>query len=102
MASNPDEGRPRIPERRCIACRALRPRTELFRLVRPTGRTDIVPDPTGRTCGKGVYLCRSRTCLEMLQKERRLRRLFAGRIGPEAHAWMERELEAATGALEPS
>ena len=85
----------RIPERMCIVCRQLRPRTELLRLVQPTGQTEIVPDPTGRTSGKGVYLCRSRDCLEKLQKGKRLRRLFAARISPETQAWMELELGAA-------
>jgi hypothetical protein len=33
--------------------------------------------------------------LAKLQKEKRLRRLFAGRLGPEALAWMELELGAA-------
>lgn len=78
-----------IPERVCVVCRKTKPRTELLRLVRPTGRNDIVPDPTGRTSGKGVYLCRSRKCVDALQKERRLRKLFAGRIAPETLSWIE-------------
>lgn len=85
----------RIPERMCIVCRNLRPRTELLRLVRPTGRTDLVPDPTGRKTGKGFYLCRNQDCLARLQKEKKLRRLFAGRIAPEVFSWMELELGAA-------
>jgi len=85
----------RIPERMCLVCRTLRPRTELLRLVQPTGRTDLVPDPTGRTSGKGFYLCRNRECLARLQKEKRLRRLFAGRLGSESLAWLESELGAA-------
>lgn len=85
----------RIPERMCIVCRNLRPRTELLRLVRPTGRNDLVPDPTGRKPGKGFYLCRNQDCLARLQKEKKLRRLFAGRIAPEVFCWMELELGAA-------
>jgi len=85
----------RIPERMCIVCRNLRPRTELLRLVRPTGRNDLVPDPTGRQTGKGFYLCRNLDCLARLQKEKKLRRLFAGRIAPEVFSWMELELGAA-------
>jgi len=85
----------RIPERMCLVCRTLRPRTELLRLVRPTGRTDLVPDPTGRQTGKGFYLCRNLDCLARLQKEKKLRRLFAGRIAPEVFSWMELELGAA-------
>jgi len=86
----------------CVACRVQRPRPELFRLVRPTGRSDIVADPAGKTAGKGFYLCRNRDCLEKLQKERRLRRLFAGRIDEAALKAMEHELVRQEPGEEPS
>lgn len=91
-----------VPVRMCVACRAQKPRPELFRLVRPTGRSDIVADPAGKRAGKGFYLCRNRDCLEKLQKERRLRRLFAGRIDEAALAWMGQELVRQEPSEEPS
>lgn len=64
----------------CVACRKLRPRTELFRLVQRKSGDRILADPEYRLSGKGIYLCRSQECLGRLRKERRLRRLFLGRF----------------------
>ncbi len=50
-----------IPERTCVACRSLRPKREMVRVVRTTdGPVQI--DLTGKQAGRGAYLCRRREC----------------------------------------
>jgi len=50
-----------IPQRTCVACRQTRPKRELIRIVRtPDGIIRV--DETGKANGRGVYLCRNRTC----------------------------------------
>jgi|YNPMSStandDraft_1061717.scaffolds.fasta_scaffold56970_2 predicted RNA-binding protein YlxR (DUF448 family) len=50
-----------IPLRTCVACRAVRAKRELIRIVRtPDGR--ICVDSTGKMNGRGAYLCRNRRC----------------------------------------
>jgi hypothetical protein len=45
-----------LPLRTCIACREIRPKQELVRLVRVSdGTVDI--DTSGKRAGRGVYLC---------------------------------------------
>jgi uncharacterized protein len=52
-----------IPERSCIACGQKRPKGELTRIVRePQGR--VVADPTGKSNGRGSYLCAAAPCWE--------------------------------------
>lgn len=52
-----------IPERSCIACGQKWPKGELIRLVRaPNG--PVRADPTGRSNGRGAYLCRRVGCWE--------------------------------------
>ncbi|GAB4528503.1 MAG: hypothetical protein Kow0063_04800 [Anaerolineae bacterium] len=52
-----------MPQRTCIACRQVRPKRELIRIVRAPGG-EILVDETGKANGRGAYLCRSRVCWE--------------------------------------
>jgi uncharacterized protein len=52
-----------IPQRTCIACRAVRAKRELVRVVR-TSENRVQADPTGKIAGRGAYLCRTRECWE--------------------------------------
>ena len=65
------------PQRTCVACRAIKEKRELIRVVRtPAGQ--IMLDPTGKANGRGAYLCRSSDCLAIgLQKGRLARALKA-------------------------
>lgn len=51
-----------MPLRTCVACRQVRTKREMVRVVRtPTG---VKVDPTGKMAGRGAYLCRDRACWE--------------------------------------
>lgn len=59
----------RVIERQCVACRALKPRRELIRLVRlPDGH--VVLDTTIQLHGRGAYVCQERSCIERAAKAR--------------------------------
>jgi predicted RNA-binding protein YlxR (DUF448 family) len=52
-----------VPQRTCIACRQVKPKRELIRVVRaPDG--EVFADETGKANGRGAYLCRDRVCWE--------------------------------------
>ena len=53
------------PQRTCIACRTVRAKRELVRIVR-TPEGNVQADPTGKKSGRGAYLCRQRACWETL------------------------------------
>ena len=60
-----------IPQRTCVACRKVRPKRELIRLVRIfDGRVEV--DTDGGKVGRGAYLCRARECWEIGLKGSRL------------------------------
>ena len=59
--------------RMCVACREMKPKRELIRVVR-TPEGEIVADETGRKNGRGAYLCRSEACLNKALKIRALDR----------------------------
>lgn len=55
--------RKHVPQRTCVACRQVRSKRDLIRVVRaPDGRVCI--DETGKAHGRGAYLCRDRACWE--------------------------------------
>ena len=69
------------PERLCVGCRQLRPKGELMRIVRsPEGEISI--DPTGKSPGRGAYLCRSSECLRQARRHNGLSWSFKGRVDP--------------------
>ncbi|MCX7838987.1 MAG: YlxR family protein [Anaerolineae bacterium] len=58
-------GTKHIPQRTCIACRTVRAKRELVRIVR-TPELRVVADPTGKRAGRGAYVCRTRECWEVV------------------------------------
>ncbi|MFQ6101860.1 MAG: RNase P modulator RnpM [Anaerolineae bacterium] len=69
--------RKHVPQRTCVACRTVRPKRELVRIVRPspTGAEGaVMVDETGKRSGRGAYLCRQRDCWETALARRQLER----------------------------
>ena len=61
-------GRPVL--RRCVACRTLRDRRELWRVVRQAEGGVVLDQGMGRS----AYLCPQLSCLEETRRRRRLQR----------------------------
>ena len=60
-----------LPQRTCIACREVKEKNALIRLVRAeTGVAEV--DISGKKPGKGAYLCPNKVCWEMALKKNRL------------------------------
>lgn len=56
----------KIPERMCVACRQMKQKNQLIRIVNRDG--DVTIDSTGKLNGRGVYLCRSKECISKAVK----------------------------------
>ncbi len=52
-----------IPERKCVACGQRFPKCQLTRIVR-TPQGAVHADATGKTSGRGAYLCIASECWE--------------------------------------
>jgi predicted RNA-binding protein YlxR (DUF448 family) len=50
-----------IPERTCIACRQIKPKREMVRIVKVSD-TIIQIDEIGKQSGRGAYLCKTKQC----------------------------------------
>ncbi len=52
-----------VPERRCVACGQRAPKRHLTRIVR-TPKGTVSPDDSGKSSGRGAYLCNNTQCWE--------------------------------------
>lgn len=60
-----------IAQRTCVACRKIRAKQEMVRLVRNSDDS-VEIDIGGRKVGRGAYLCRAQECWEIGLKGGRL------------------------------
>lgn len=60
----------KIPQRMCVACRTMKPKNDLIRLVLLKDGT-LTVDLTGKKPGRGAYVCRDNNCIRQAVRERR-------------------------------
>lgn len=81
------------PMRTCIACRQVKNKNELIRIVKtPEGEFHI--DFTGRLNGRGAYICSDPECLEKLIKSKALNRTFKCEVSSDVYLRLKEELLA--------
>lgn len=77
-----------IPQRTCIACKQVRPKRELIRVVRtPAGHIEL--DPTSKKSGRGAYVCARRSCWDIALKKGKLEREFETTLTDEDRAALD-------------
>lgn len=70
-----------IPMRTCAACREVRPKRSLTRIVRaPDGTVAI--DPTGKMAGRGTYICDDPACREPRRLAEAVKRALGAAVEP--------------------
>jgi len=74
--------RKHIPLRTCVACRQIRAKRELVRIVKPP-EGQIVVDEKGKAAGRGAYLCRRRTCWQVVMQPGRLEHALRAAVSAE-------------------
>lgn len=80
-----------FPIRRCVGCSQRSPKEELVRIVKsPDGNITI--DCSGKSPGRGAYLCRNLECLKKARKKRRLEQNLKGAISNEVFEAIEKEI----------
>ncbi len=82
----------KVPERMCVACRQMKPKFELMRIVKtPDGQ--ILVDTTGKVNGRGVYICKCKQCLEKAYKNKNFSKMNGFSISEEMFAQLENIFE---------
>ena len=78
----------KIPMRMCIACREMKPKLEMTRVVK-NADGEIFADPTGKAAGRGAYICANPECLTMLSKKKLLHKAFSTNVSQEVYLGVE-------------
>lgn len=65
-------------ERRCIACREHFLKNEMLRISKKDG--NIIVNDHKKINGRGVYICRKKSCIELAIKKKLLNKVFSQNV----------------------
>ena len=82
----------KIPMRKCVGCGEMKPKKELLRVVKPS-EGDAHIDRTGKSPGRGAYVCDDIECLKRAQKTRALERALECRIDEAVFEQLRRQIQ---------
>ncbi len=82
----------KVPMRRCIACREMKQKRELLRIVKCSDG-EVSVDKTGRMNGRGAYVCNDSSCFEKAQKTKALNREFKTEIPDDIYDEIRKQME---------
>ncbi|MBQ8295452.1 MAG: YlxR family protein [Clostridia bacterium] len=80
----------KIPMRMCIACREMKPKADMQRVVK-NADGDIYADPTGKAPGRGAYICNDPECLKKLTGKKLLHKAFSTNVSEDVYQRIEEE-----------
>lgn len=80
----------KIPLRQCIACRELKEKRSMLRIVK-NSEGKIFLDFSSKAAGRGAYICNNPECIKKLKKGRLLNRVFACAVDDAVYTAVEEE-----------
>lgn len=80
----------KIPLRQCIACRELKQKKDMLRIVK-NAEGAIFLDFSGKASGRGAYICDSQECIKKLRKQRLINKVFSCEVDDAVYAAIEEE-----------
>lgn len=80
----------KIPLRMCIACRELKEKRDMLRVVK-NGEGKIFIDFSSKAAGRGAYVCDNPECISKLKKQRLLNKVFSCEVGCDVYTAIEEE-----------
>ena len=80
----------KIPLRQCIACRELKEKKAMLRVVKNADGVIFI-DFSGKAAGRGAYVCDNPDCVKKLRAKRMIDRAFSCRVDDRVYASIEEE-----------
>ena len=80
----------------CVACRQMKPKTELIRIVK-TPEGDIKPFAGNKVNGRGAYICGDVACINKAAKSGALSRALGVDVGEEVYEDLKKGCEERDG-----
>ena len=80
-----------VPMRMCIACRQMKPKKEMYRVVK-NADGEICVDLTGKMAGRGAYICSADECQKKLADKKLLHKAFSAEVPQEIYRGIQEEV----------
>ena len=80
----------KITLRMCIACRELKEKRDMLRVVK-NGEGKIFIDFSSKAAGRGAYVCDKPECIGKLKKQRLLNKVFSCEVENDVYTAIEEE-----------
>ena len=71
------------PERMCVACRQMKQKNELIRIVKSDNTVTL--DISQKLGGRGAYICKSKECIDTAKKRKALSKHFKMAVNEEIY-----------------
>lgn len=78
----------KIPLRQCVACRELKEKRDMIRIVK-NSEGKIFADFSSKASGRGAYVCDNPECVEKLKKKKLLNKVFSCAVDDAVYAAVE-------------
>ena len=78
----------KIPLRQCIACRELKEKRDMLRIVK-NQNGEIFLDLTSKAQGRGAYICDNVECIKKLRKQRLINKVFSCEVNLDVYLAIE-------------
>ena len=85
----------KIPLRMCVACKEMKPKKELIRIVR-TADGEYKVDFTGKLNGRGAYICNAIGCIDICMKQKSLSKSFKENISLDTYTKIKEDFISGT------
>ena len=80
----------KIPLRMCIACRELKEKKAMLRIVK-NQEGEIFLDFSSKASGRGAYICDNPDCIKKLKKQRLINKTFSCEVEDKVYTAIEEE-----------
>lgn len=74
----------KIPLRKCVSCNEKKPKKDLIRVVKKNDK-EIEIDLSGRSNGRGAYVCLSLECIDEAEKTKKLSRALGMEVSKDIY-----------------
>lgn len=78
-------------QRMCLACREMYDKKQLLRIVK-NKEGEIFIDKTGKSNGRGAYVCLNKKCLDKVKKNKLLNKTFKCQVEQCIYDMLEEEI----------
>lgn len=78
----------KIPLRKCLGCRQMKPKKELIRIVRNSDG-EILIDFNGKVSGRGAYICDNKECFNKVYQGRNIEKAFSQAVDSKVYMELE-------------